>query len=342
MNDNNKKSISTFAKLGIAFVVMALILGVIIQMGANHPPLRFPSIGEKASGFLQNLAQKEHQDVSLSLMPQGPFGWDNEDDLGAGKKLGQWAKEFDSDALVYYRRDKDAVWQGRAQNVLESIGRISDELSDEMGRICCSPDSANGRKLAVYLPQTSQDYADLVAYLAKGERAPSSTNGCSFIQVGPLGCKNNGIVLHPDLFAPGKDFRPVLRREMARYAFYSSVDFNQDVDIPDWLSEGYVEYFSMQASELTDISISKDLTDLAETALQGLGISAGMKGKSVSTAGASLIQYISMQQGGGDALTSIFQQFFANPAQDAFETSGLNFDEIKTQWAQTLRGVLSE
>lgn len=339
---NNKKTISSFAKLGIAFVAIAVVFGIIIQAGANHPPLRFPEIGEIATGFIQNLAQKEHQDVSLKLSSQGPFKWDNDSDLGAGKKLGQWAQEFDSEALIYYRRDKDAIWQGRAQGVLESVDRICEELSEEMGRICCSPDSANGRRLAVYLPETSQEYAELVLAMSNGEQAPNSTSGCSFIQIGPLGCKSEGIIIHPDLFSQGQDYRPVLRKELARYAFYSSVDFNQDVDIPDWLSEGYVEYFSMHASDLSDISISKDITDLAESALNTLGKSIGMKGRSAATAGASLLQYISQQQGGDNNLSSILQKAFSEPGKDPFSSSGLDFEKMKKDWAQTLRGILSE
>lgn len=339
---NNKKTISSFAKLGIAFVTIAVLFGIIIQAGANHPPMRFPDIGDTTSGFIHDLAQKEHQNVSLKLSSQGPFKWDNDSDLGSGKKLGEWAQEFDSEAMIYYRRDKDAIWQGRAQGVLESVDRICEELSEEMGKICCSPDSANGRRLAVYLPETSQEYSELVLALSGGKQTPNSTSGCSFIQIGPLGCKNEGIVIHPDMFSPEQDYRPILRKELARYALYSSVDYNQNVDIPDWISEGYVEYFAQCASDLSDIHISKDITDLAETALKTVGKSIGMKGRTAATAGASLLQFISQQQGGDDMMSSLLQHVFSEPGKDPFSSTGLDFEQIKKDWAQTLRGIIPE
>ena len=334
---SNKKKISTLAGLGIGFAVFAVVLAIIIYTGANHPPLRYPEMSRETVDYILNTAKKEHGQMNLNLSPEGPFKWDNKNDIGAGKEMGVWANEFSPNSIVYYRRDKDAVWQDRARNVVERMSWIADELSDLMGVTCCSADSANGRKLPVYLPETGEEYARLVMELSKGTQAPNSVDGCSFIQLGPLGCQNRGIVIHPDLFTNGNDFVPTLRREMARYAYYSSVDYNQDVSTPSWFSEGFISSFSENGIDIN--SLSKDLTDFAEKALE-LKDSLNFRGNTAAEIGASFIQMLLLSD--GDAMTTVIKQSLSNPLDVAFSMAGVDFNEMKSGWLQGLRSLVTE
>ena len=288
--------------------------------------------------YVRNLAQREYRDVCLSISSQGPFKWDNKNDLGFSKVLGEWANELDQQSVIYFRRDKDAVWQERAQKVLSEVDIIADELSRKLGRICCSADSANGRKLPVYMPETGQEFAQVLENLCDGLRAPTNGEGCSVIQIGPLGCQDKGIVLHPDLFSSDGNLVYTLRKEMARYAYLSSVDYDEEISHPSWFTEGLIDYLAAKADTLA--FLGEEITSLAEKELE-LGAENLFKGDAASKAGASFIQFLESIVG-SDAFTDLIQVTFSEPLDSAFSKAGIDFQEVKESWINTLRGVTEE
>ena len=334
----NKKQIETLSGVGILFLIVAAVLGIIVQSGASHPPLRFPSIAEQTASFIMDMAKREYKDANVSLLTQGPFKWENEKDLGVSKLLGEWSKEFDHDAVVYFRRDKDAEWQEKAQTVLSQIDRISEDLSGLLGKICCVSDSANGRKLPIYLPEDDQEYMQVLEKLCDGRMTPTNKKGGSVIGIGPLGCKDDGIVIHPDAFADPKDYEAVLRREMARYAYLSSVDFNEVIDHQSWFTEGFVELFGAGAETVE--SFSKETIDLLEREFSLERSGAG--GKDITPEmGAAFLRYISSSLG-EEKLTELIQDSFKVSLDSAFVAMGLDFQEVKSDWINSLRMIEEE
>ena len=339
MNKKTKKTISSFAWLGGGFLAIALVFGFIIHTGANHPPMRYPDIGSITSGFINNLSQTMLREASLSLSSQGPFNWGNAKDLGFDKVLGEWANELDPETIVYFRRDKDATWQGRAQQILSNVDVIAEELSECLGQICCSADSANGRKIPIYLPETSQEYAQVLEKLCNGRGTPTAGGGSSVIEIGPLGCQNKGIVLHPDLFAAGEDVAQALRKEMARYAYFSSVDYNEDIDHPAWFTEGFLDYFAQESESVLDLS--KDLTDWAEKEFTLSGDVLSKNVKAQAQAGASFLQFLADQKG-DDTLEHLMHSSLSESLESAFSENGIDFEALKSEWIQMLRGGAEE
>ena len=333
-NNRKTKALSSLAVLGIAFLVIACLFGVIIHSGANHPPMRFPNISQITTRFVDELAQEMNRNVSLSLSSQGPFKWDNSKDLGFSKILGEWANELNQETVIYYRRDKDATWQERAQKVLSAVDVITSELSAQIGQIVCSADSANGRRIPVYMPETGQEFAEVLAELCDGMRMPTSGDGCSVIDIGPLGCQNKGIVLHPDMFAADADCEYVLRKELARYTMLSSFDYNEDLSMPAWFTEGFVDYFAQASDTLT--VISQDLTDWAEREFS-LSVDALTRGSaSIAQAGASFFQFLAEEKG-ADTVGKLIQAAFSESLEEAFAMSEIDFEQMKTSWILTLR-----
>ena len=324
-------------ELAVLFAIIGVIVGIVIHTGANHPPMRFPDINKVTTQFIEEMEQMVYKDASLSLSSQGPFKWDNEKDLGFSDLLGEWANEIEQDAIVYYRRDKDAAWQEKALSVISSVDQISEELSDMIGRICCSANDANGRRIPVYLPESAQEYTQVLGELCNGLHSPSNKNGCSIINIGPLGCKNSGIVLHPDSFDTEEDYLYVLRKEMARYAYLSSVDFCETINHQSWFTEGFLEYFARPAHSFE--ALSESVIDFIE---DGFDLSAEniAMGEVAQQAGAAFFDYFVSTQG-EESFSRLIQDSFTSSLDSVFVALNLDFEQIKQDWLQTIRGTFT-
>ena len=218
---------------------------------------------------------------------------------------------------------------------MSKVDRISESLSDLLGRVCCASDSSNGRKLPVYLPEDDQEYLQVLEKLCDGKKSPSNKSGSSVISIGPLGCKDNGIVIHPDSFKDSKEYEYVLRKEMARYAYLSSLDFNEAINHQSWFTEGFVEYFargvdtlSVFSNEMID-SIEKNLL-LNEEEAQGKIASPQI--------GAAFLLYFSDSQG-AEKFSEFIQESFKGSLDSAFVSVGVDFQKVKADWIQSLRGM---
>lgn len=235
---------STFLGFFILFLVMSVLFAWLYTVGVNRPPLVYAHIPDKTRNFIDRLGK--NGDQGLTFTDQGPFDWEQENNVGEDG----WQKEFDANFIVYYHSDKKAQWQLYAQQVLKQANDNIASLIDLMGRYYY-PSDMNGRKLAIYLPETPELYAKTVSMLLEGETGTGSI-GITLMEIGQHGCLTKGIVLHPCVFedAPygANGFVKVLQHEMNHYVFFSSLDYTKEIEHYLWVSEGVAEYYSERSS----------------------------------------------------------------------------------------------
>lgn len=242
-----KKHILSFVKFGVLFLIIALFIGKVYDVGVHRPPLKYANIPVLTQDYINEIG-KGNNDMGVSYVEQGPFNWNNDDDF-AYEKDG-WAYEEDADFIVYYKRDKDAIWQTNAQEVLTNARTNIGLLEDLFGKYYYASDM-NGRKLAIYLPDTPSLYKETIcSLLGVSSYDTKSVEGLIVTEVGSLGCKTKGIVLSPACFdeepASANGYITVLKHEMNHYVFFSSLDYSKDVKHYLWVSEGIAEYFCNQ------------------------------------------------------------------------------------------------
>lgn len=329
----NKQLTSVLLKIGIPFLVLAIVVAIVMQSGANHPPMRFPSIDDVTHGFLERLSKMSGNSSSVSLLSQGPFNWDNSKDLGFSKDLGEWSNEAYNDAVVYFRRDKDAQWQEKALSVLNTMEDMSSRLSGTFGNVC-SAIEANGRKIPVYLPENEAEYRAVLEKLSDGMTLPIDKNGCSFINIGPLGCQEKGIVLNPSSFI-GDDYNDVLRKEITRYAYLASMDLNETVNHAAWFVEGLIDYLAKGAEDLADIT--PEMIDYIENDFNLIAESYSSKSNEMaSEIGRLFLQYYSARFG-DSSLEEVIQMSLGTGITDILNDLNLDLDSVKDEWITYLR-----
>ena len=241
---NTKTKIAFLKWVGV-FVVLAIIVAKVYDIGLHRPPLKYANIPISTQDYLRNLG-KNTKDQGISYSDQGPFDWDNDNDLGQQKAEG-WKSEEDENFVVYYHHDQEAIWQAHAQDVLHQARENIDLLKDLFGVYFYAADM-NGRRLAIYLPENAGLYSTTIANLMELPHADGSGSlGITITRVGPLGCMTKGIVLHPKCFDVEpynvNGFVKVLKHEMCHYVFFSALDYSKDVSHYLWVSEGIAEYF---------------------------------------------------------------------------------------------------
>lgn len=334
----DKKVKAFYAKTAVVFAVSAVVLGLIFQKGANHPPLRFSILPKSAFTRVSDMYKNQRHDSKLVMKKQGPFKWSNKDDLGSKKELGEWQKEDSPSAIVYYHRDKDAVEQYRAQKVLESIDEITDELYDFLGQKL-DPDSLNDRKIPVYFAQDDAEYQKVMAKLSDGSVLPSNHDGCSFIEIGPLGCINRGIVLNcSTAFNTDENgeyaYMPILRRELARYTYINQNDFDQEGTQSEWFVTGLIEYFATGCSD--SIYYSDDFIDYVKNDFPLT--QKVVKNKYVTQAGISFVNFLDNFQD-SISLGDMISFSRSHDVTDYFKEKGVNVEYFSAVWVTTLEQV---
>ena len=239
---NNKTKIA-FLKWASIFVVTGLVVAKVYDIGIHRPPLKYAIIHPKTIKYLHVLT-KNTKDQGILYTDKGPFDWSNKKDFGQAEK---WYREGDENFVVYYHRDKQAVWQKRAQDILSHARENIDYLKDLFGVYFYAADM-NGRRLAIYLPESEGVYTATISSLMGEMRGDNSgALGITITNVGPLGCMTKGIVLNPKCFEVEpydiNGYIKVLQHEMCHYVFFSALDYTKNVSHYLWVSEGIAEYF---------------------------------------------------------------------------------------------------
>ena len=233
-----KSSKSTLIKIGVLFIVLATGFAKIYEKGANRPPLKYASIHES------NKEMGNNPEWGLSFSNIGPFDWENEKDLGRE----EWSSETDKNFIVYYKHDKEAIWQGYAQEILLSARNNIALLKELFGKYYYA-DDMNGHRLPIYLPDSEELFISTVNELSGDEIYNiKSKNAIIIAEIGPLGCLTKGIVINPIYFNKKRKqssdiYDTILKHEMAHYVFLTSLNYEKEINHYQWFIEGVADYF---------------------------------------------------------------------------------------------------
>ena len=334
----NKKVISKITTMVIVLAVIALVIAKLYDIATHRPSLVYRQLSPQTIQWLNVFSQGDPESI-IKAAPVGPFNWSNKDDIGQTRKLSKWGKEEDATTVIYYRKKPDAEDQIRARRVLEKVDNIILEIPDYLGEYK-GPESLNGRKIAIYIPGDEKEYEILLKKLC--EDAPAITTndfGRSIITVGPLGCQNKGIILHPKAFVTNNAdgdpmYLSVLRRELAYYTYMANLDYNQPTRRPSWFVLGVAEHFALDGKRAP--TLSPELINRIEEEC-ALNAEFPAKNQLNQKGGTSFIQFYE-EAFGRMALTSMIQATYTAPVDSTLcQTTGMDLTSLKQRWIESLR-----
>ena len=333
----NTKTKIAFLKWTGVFVVLAIIVAKVYDIGLHRPPLKYAYIPISTQDYLRNLG-KNTKDQGISYSDQGPFDWGNNNDLGR-QKAEAWKSEEDENFVVYYHRDQEAIWQAHAQDVLHQARENIDYLKDLFGVYFYAADM-NGRRLAIYLPENAGLYSSTIANLMEQSHGDSSGSlGITITQVGPLGCMTKGIVLHPACFDVEpynvNGFVKVLQHEMCHYVFFSALDYSKDVSHYLWVSEGIAEYFCDRHDHRQ--VHAPDSVEFIKSNCQLSG-EFPHEGNAAYWAGESFFRFLE-KKGKKAEVKKFIQDAYTHTTDSVFIIQKQAPDKVHQQWVQSLSDI---
>lgn len=241
-----KKINFTLTGIIIAFLVTAVLVGLVYHTGRQRKPLVFAVIPDITIDWTKEL--NKFNSVNISIVPTGPFNWEQDKNLGQQSGNGWECIDTDPNFVIYYKNDPMHLNVQNARRAQE-IANLSIAEEELLMGTYPYPASFNNRKLPIYLTSTLEEYSQTIDKLV-GEPCNSAGSVGMFIShVGPLGFLADGIVLHPKCFNyeghPDNWAETVLRHEINHYVFFSQLDYGRVVEHPLWVSEGLAEYASV-------------------------------------------------------------------------------------------------
>ncbi len=336
----NKKTIITFIKFGVVFLLLGLLVGKIYDIGLHRPPLMYAVVPESTQLFIKQLG-RDSKDQGLSFTKQGPFDWDNKEDLGNDENE-KWKSESDANFIVYYHPGDNVTWQSRAQDVLHQAQENIDYLKDFMGKYYYA-DDMNGRRLAIYLPESEALYKKTISSLMDGDynQDAAGTTGITITQVGPLGCMTQGIVLNPICFDDSPNgvngYKRVLKHEMCHYVFFSSLDYSKSIRHYLWVSEGLAEYFSNLRNHKPVFGV-----DSINTIKQSCHLNREfpLENNSAYWAGESFFGFLEADKG-KDAVKNFVKNAYTHNTDSVFIIMKYNHRQLHKRWVDVLSHINS-
>lgn len=318
----------------IAFVIIGLLIAKLYDTGINRPSLVYKHIPQETVNWVNSLhGGSQGGSMGINAQPTGPFKWKNTDDyLGKPSAKGRKWGKYETDSIVlYFRQDKDAVWKTNAM----SAGRCAEEAVPELKRLFgkyYGPASMNGRKLPIYLADSTSSYHKIIRKLSADHASISdydNTDALMLMEVGPLGLQVRGIVLHPDCFRRGTTkYKQMIRKEMARYCFYASLDYSLQIHHFQWFTEGLAEYFSQYCPmlEKVDSDMALFISDKCVLThefpeLEDHGLRAAD----------SFFRFYADKHGDA-ALTELVQSAYVTCSDSLFLKNGLDAETLKQEW----------
>lgn len=332
---NNKTKIAFLKWTGI-FVVVGLIVAKVYDIGIHRPPLKYAFIPQETIEYIRILG-KNTKDQGILYTDKGPFDWSNKKDLGQNRAE-KWRREGDENFVVYYHRDKQAVWQKRAQDVLSHARENIDYLKDLFGVYFYAADM-NGRRLAIYLPENEGVYAATVSSLM-GEMHEDNSGalGITITNVGPLGCMTKGIILHPKCFEVDpydiNGFIKILQHEMCHYVFFSALDYTKNVSHYLWVSEGVAEYFC-DRHDHRQVHGQDSIDFIDNNCL--LNQEFPYEGNASYWAGESFFRFLE-KKGKKTEVKKFIQDAYTHTTDSVFIVQKQSPKEVHKQWVEALNG----
>ena len=329
-----KQVIAKITTIVVVMAVIALVIAKLYDIGTHRPSLVYRQLSPDMIQWINAFNQFDAENI-IRGASVGPFDWDNKADIGQKLSAGKWAKEEDANIVVYYRKDRDAQGQIRARRVADCVENIILELPTYLGTYHY-PADLNGRKLAIYLPDNDDEYQTLLRKLGDDGVVGSSKYGCSVIAIGPLGCQNKGIILHPQGFrdtnADGDpEYIRVVRRELAYYTYMAGLDYNRDTRRFAWFVQGISEHFSLDGK--LQPSFSPETLAMLERVCR-LDAEFPTKGRMHQLGGTSFIEFYETTYG-RNALSQLIQSTYTMPVDSALSLTG-DLESLRQQWIQSL------
>lgn len=329
-----KQVIGKITTIVVVMAVIALVIAKLYDIGTHRPSLVYRQLSPSTIQWINAFNQFDAENI-IRGASFGPFDWDNKQDIGQKTSAGKWGKEEDANTVVYYRKDRDAQGQIRARRVADCVANIILELPAYLGTYHY-PTDLNGRKLAIYLPENDDEYNTLLHKLSDDGITGSSRYGCSVIAIGPLGCQNKGIILHPSGFrdtnAEGDpEYIHVLRRELAYYTYMAGLDYNRDTRRFAWFVNGITEHFARDGKAMPDFK--PEQVDMLSRECH-LNAEFPAKSQMHQWGGTSFIEFYDTHYG-RLALADLISATYTMPVDSALAAQA-DLEQLHMQWIQSL------
>lgn len=321
-----KSSKSTLIKIGVILIVLAAVFAKVYEKGSNRPPLKFVSIPES------NKEMENNSEWGLSISDIGPFDWENEKDLGHE----EWNSESDKNFIVYYKHDKEAVWQGYAQEIMHCARKNIAPLKELFGKYYFA-DDMNGHRLPIYLPDSEDLFSKTINELL-GEESydETSTNAIIITEIGPLGCLTKGIVIHPTCFEEESEqsrnnYSTILKHEMAHYVFLTSLNYEKEMNHYQWFVDGVADYFCFNRD---NIVTGNDSIEFIRKRCK-LNDEFPLENDAIHWAGESFFSYLERTHD-KSYVKDILKKSYEHSTYELLSQEFLNVDSLHLNWVENL------
>ncbi len=334
----NKRTFITLGSVTGVFIILALLMGKVYKIGQSRPPMIYTTIPDGTVKFLEGMIRFGGHMAGVDLVLGGPFDWENDKDYGQVED--EWSREEDEFFIVYYKKDKEAVWQGYAQHVLKAANDNILPLTRLMGKYYY-PQDANGRKLPIYLTRSVEEYYEVASTIQGKLYPPNNSVGVTISQLGNAGCKSS-VVLHPVCFEyPPREpsgYVTVLMHEMNHYVFLSSIDWSKDVSFYNWEIEGIADYCANNFTQ-NHLSINEKQLDYIEHHCSLLDDFHDDNAE--YWAGESFFRY--MEAAHGEATVKQFlRKAYETKTEETFSKLSLDPEKEHTYWVEVLKNQLEK
>ena len=321
-----KSSKSTLIKIGVILIVLAAAFAKVYEEGSNRPPLKYVSIPES------NKEMENNSGWGLSISDIGPFDWENEKDLGHE----EWNSASDKNFVVYEKHDKEAVWQGYAQEIMHCARKNIAPLKELFGKYYFAEDM-NGHRLPIYLPDSEDLFSNTINELLGDESYDErSTNAVIITEVGPLGCLTKGIVIHPTCFEEKSgqsrnSYSTILKHEMAHYVFLTSLNYEKEINHYQWFVDGVADYFCFNRDNA--VSGNDSIEFIRKRC--NLNDEFPLESDAIYWAGESFFAYLERTHG-RSYLKDFLKKSYELSTDELLVQEFLNVDSVHMDWADNL------
>ena len=322
---------NSFLGIIIAFIVGAVLVGFVYYTGRQRKPMVYSRIPLATTQWTEVL--KTFKSLNISVVPKGPFNWNNKEDFGQIPNTGWQRVDTDPSFLVYYKNDAMHLNVQNARRVLQIANEAIPEIQELMGTYPF-PDNCNGRRLAIYITSSPAEYQTTVDKLSGGRSNSAGSAAMLVTHVGPLGCLADGIVLHPVCFDyesdPSNWAETTLRHEMNHYAYFLSLDYSKELNHPLWVSEGLAEYFSVKRGQI----VGKDSIEYIAANCKPME-EFPMETKSQYWAGRSFYQFVEDTKG-MIGLKDLIQTLYKNDIETTLALSFEDAAHVDSLWVKDM------
>lgn len=316
------------------FCVTAFFVGKVYKTGQDRPPLKYSLIPKSTLDVLNRLGGINS---GIIVDINGGGSWSNENDLGNLEEE-SWSKEEDEYFIVYYHRDKEALWQGRALDIVREANKNIPILTELMGKYYY-PADVNDRKLSIYLPVTESEYTNVISKILGQPFSDKGTIGLTICTISLAGCKTDGIVLNPCLFE-SKDRRNgyvlTLLHEMNHYVYNTSIDYSKEIEYYNWQKEGLAD-FCCERNKGSDPRYfpTNDQIDFIKGKCR-LNQNFPEETNAPYWAGEQFFYYMEDTYG-RDSLKKFIQETYTQKINDVFHAHSIDEKTEQEKWVQSLR-----